>query len=193
MYFFADKPELLGNTQTLVGVLLTFIVLCLFSNESNFLLKLICNMVADFTENLRTEICKINNEINEKKQEKEKNTDPIVANRSYWSEQSKKSPELEKRFLDNNKKELEIRDGILKNLEKYIDSFKDTDKILELKKESIFVSLYYLILLLTVMTMDACCVSAEFGSLFLFIGNLVSFYFTTMLWYRYIVDTCWMN
>ena len=67
MNFFSDKPELLGNTQTLLGVLVTLIVLCLFNNESNFLLKLIRNMVADFAKNLQEKMNDIWEDIREQK------------------------------------------------------------------------------------------------------------------------------
>ena len=189
MDLFVDKPELLGETQTLIGVLLTFIVLCLFSNESNFLLMLICNMVADFTANLKDKIDEIKKEIEQEKKKSDAAMGPIANNRSYWVNQAKtQHPELHQELMDNNKKELEIRNQILNDIGPEIESYNQSGDLLKMKEENKFVSLYFLILMLVVMTMDACCVSSAAGGIFLVLENIITFYFTGCLWYHYIVE-----
>ena len=189
MEFFANTPELLGNTQTFFGILLTFIVLCLFNNESNFLLKLICNMVADFTTNLKDKIEDINKEIKAEEDKCYSEMGEIANNRSYWINQSKsRLPELHKKLIDNNKKELEIKNRILSDVGPEIERYKNSDELLKLKKEHKFVSLYFLILMLVVITLDASCVSCEVGCIFLMLESVVTFYFSSCLWYRYIVE-----
>ena len=71
MELFVDKPEILGDTQTFIGVLLTLIVLCLFNDKTNFLLSLIRNITADFTINLKNKVSRINKDIYSYIEEKE--------------------------------------------------------------------------------------------------------------------------
>lgn len=188
MEFFVDKPELLDGTQTLLGVLLTFIVLCLFNNDSNFLLTLICNMVADFTANLKDKIDEINKQIEEEKKQSNAAMGEIANNRSYWVSQSKKWPELNKALMDNNKEELDVRNQILKDVDPELESYKASGNQLKMKEENRFISLYFLILMLIVMTMDACCVGKDVGCIFLILENVITFYFTGCLWLRFWVE-----
>lgn len=123
MNFFSDNPELLGNTQTLLGVLVTLIVLCLFNNESNFLLKLIRNMVADFAKNLQEKMNDIWEDIREQKSKYDAQLGTIVTNRKYWVGQAKKAgDDLYNRILLNNKQEQDILSGILDNLNEPLKS-----------------------------------------------------------------------
>lgn len=189
MNIFSERPELLGDSQTLVGVMVTLIVLCLFSNESNFLLKLICNMVADFTKNLQEKITEIKDQINKQKNKNDEEVGSIVMNRAYWVSQAKeKGDDLYNRIIQNNKNEQDIISGILNNLNEPLAKFDHTKEYLMLKRENVFVSLFYLILLLSVMVMDACCISNGLGSLFLTLLTYVTSYFSIMLWYRFSVD-----
>lgn len=189
MNIFSKTPELLGDSQTIIGVFITLIVLCLFSNESNFLLKLICNMVADFTKNLQEKISEIRDEIKSQKSKNDKQLGDIVMNRKYWVKQAKqKDKSLYERIIQNNKEEQDILSGILNNLNEPLTNFDHTNEYLKLKRENVFVSLFFLILLLSVMVMDACCISNEVGSIFLSLLTFITSYFTIMLWYRFSVD-----
>jgi hypothetical protein len=189
MNFFSDKPELLGNTQTLLGVLVTLIVLCLFNNESNFLLKLIRNMVADFAKNLQEKMNDIWEDIREQKSKYDAQLGTIVTNRKYWVGQAKKAgDDLYNRILLNNKQEQDILSGILDNLNEPLKKFDKTEEYLNLKRENIFVSLFFLILLISILMIDACCVSNAVGSLFLSVLTFISTYFTVLLWYRFFKD-----
>lgn len=189
MEFFSEKPELLDNTQTLFGVLITLIVLCLFNNDSNFLIRLIKNMIADFTKNLQVKMKDIWEDINLKEKKIYADLGGIVANRKYWVRQAEeKSSELFNRILENNKQEQDIIAGIFNNLEEPLKNFKETEKDINLKNESSFVSLFFLVLMLCVMLLDACCVSNGFGSIFLILLTYVSTYFTFSLWYRFLSD-----
>ena len=137
MNFFSDKPELLGNTQTLLGVLVTLIVLCLFNNESNFLLKLIRNMVADFAKNLQEKMNDIWEDIREQKSKYDAQLGTIVTNRKYWVGQAKKAgDDLYNRILLNNKQEQDILSGILDNLNEPLKKFDKTEEYLNLSEIS---------------------------------------------------------
>lgn len=167
MEFFSDKPELLGNTQTLLGVLVTLIVLCLFNDESNFLLKLIRNMTADYAKNLQEKMADIRIQIQKQKEDMEKEIGGIVSNRTFWVRLAKaKGDDLYERILNNNKEEQNVLGGMLDNLSEPLSKFGKTDGDLQLKRENVFVSLFFLILLLGVMMIDACCISNAVGSLF---------------------------
>lgn len=189
MDFFSDKPDLLGNTQTLLGVLVTLIVLCLFNDESNFLLKLIRNMTADYAKNLQEKVADIRKQIQKQKDEMEKELGVIVSNRIFWVKLAKsKGDDLYERMLNNNKEEQNILGGMLDNLNEPLSRFSKTDGDLQLKRENVFVSLFFLILLLGVMMMDACCISNAVGSIFLSILTFISAYFTFSLWFRFYKD-----
>ena len=189
MTFFSEKPELLGDAQTLLGVLVTLIVLCLFNNESNFLLKLIRNMVADFAKNLQEKMTDIRKQIHEQRRLNEKELGAIVTNRAFWVKQAKaKGNDLYERLLENNKEEQNVLGEILNNLNEPLANFDKTDEFLRLKRENIFVSLFFLILLLGVMMMDACCISNAVGSIFLSILTYISTYYSLSLWFRFFKD-----
>lgn len=189
MEFFSDKPELLGNTQTLLGVLVTLIVLCLFNDESNFLLKLIRNMTADYAKNLQEKMADIRIQIQKQKEDMEKEIGGIVSNRTFWVRLAKaKGDDLYERILNNNKEEQNVLGGMLDNLSEPLSKFGKTDGDLQLKRENVFVSLFFLILLLGVMMIDACCISNAVGSLFLSILTFISAYYTLSLWFRFYMD-----
>lgn len=196
MDIFASHPELLDDTQTFIGVLLTFVVLCLFSDKTNFLLVLISNITADFSVNLKKRVSKIDEDI--KKEGKEKNI-------KFWMGLAKEK-KLQDEINDLNKNirnELDIRNSILDYL---IPETKTNDYLLSLyrksmppeakicdylsllysrKKEQGFIFLYFLILLLFVMTLDACCINEKFGGVFLAMECIVSTSFSLKLWHRW--------
>lgn len=192
MQILADQPELLHNTQTIIGVLLTIVVLCLFNNESNFLLQLIKDLTADFTTNLEKTNNKIGNEINEyiENLEKQKN---IKAPRLYWVRLAKDNNLTNEynELMQNNKEEQNINYCVLEALKKNKDILfsykKEQRKQNERSKqnEQNFISLYFLIMLLFVMSLDACCISLEFGGVFLVMESIVSTYFSISLWRRW--------
>jgi hypothetical protein len=147
---------LLEHAQTLLGVLTTLIVLCLFNNQSNFLRVLFQNIVEDVKEQVRL----YNNNISESES---------AAN------QADSNQFVAPRF--KNAKFLSKAGKVLKELDSKFDRF-DTGKELEM------IELHLLLLSVVVILCDVFIKLTPELEFFFVMMTVMSFMHTSSMWYR---------
>jgi hypothetical protein len=147
---------LLGNAQTLLGVLITLIVLCLYNNNSNFIRILFENIEKELTEYVRLHI--------------------TARASSSFSAQAE---------VDNETEEAEFRkyDLYIKAMDLYHS--KNQLEIFNKKKELEYIEFHLLLISVLVIVADLFLLRNLEAELFLLFLTFLSFIYTTRLWYRF--------
>lgn len=167
---------MLGNAQTLLGVLVTLMVLCLFNDKTNFLLTLFMHISSDLSEQIREKTLKIKTTVSG-----DLSPDTFYSVK-YWK--SHVPPEtmakIDKlyddlsfqniRFLTETSKlnDLPIR------MQKYMD-----------RKELGYIELHLFLLAVFVMVCDLCLPPHPIVNYFLLNMTLLSCLYTSNLWLCY--------
>jgi hypothetical protein len=147
---------LLGNAQTLLGVLITLIVLCLYNNNSNFIRILFENIEKELTEYVRLHI--------------------TARASSSFSAQAE---------VDNETEEAEFRkyELYIKAIDLYHS--KNQLEVFNKKKELEFIEFHLLLISILVIVADLFLLRNLEAELFLLFLTFFSFIYTTRLWYRF--------
>lgn len=173
---------ILGNAQTYIGVLATFIVLCLFisktEKESNFIIYTILKVGEDFKKHLKIHVDAINTEIKRS-----------ASGDLPWSELPAPVPrETEDRLNANSRNIMMITQKFFHNATKISDQF-NPDPHFQEKEELPFIALLCLLLIITTMLVD-CLTFIPLNLRCMFITLLLgtSTVFISVLYHKFFQD-----
>ena len=173
--------SILGNAQTYMGVLATFIVLCLFisksENESNFIIYTLLKVREEYIKHLSAVVEEIKVEI-KANSEKVMSGGIIPVN--------KLNPVSQAKLLRNRRNTMMITHQFFHNVS---DTTKEFAPEIKNKEELPYIALLSLCLIITVMLVD-CLNFLSIGSRCLFVNMLlgVSFVFTVVLYHKFFYD-----
>lgn len=180
--------SILGEVQTFIGVLATFIVLCLFKDNTNFLNRIICEIGDELQKSLANNIAVLKREIrniyiHDDANEDKSQDEGVVEDFDFWR---KISTEEEIQELLINQKETALEENlfftestkIVKEYTKQLTLFQD-------RKDDMHVSLFILILIIFILTIDCLGLDFKFTIPFLTLIISVSSFYTFTLWKNY--------
>lgn len=173
------EGELFSHSQTFLGVLLTLVVLCLFNNESNFLLELLTTFNNDMENYLKNCLDSLKKDISGKFQFFNNG----AYDKGYW--ETKLDDAKRSKLLKIASKAQNTSYNFFNKGNELIDQYKDTKKKRVEKKEILFIELHFFFVGLLLMTIDACCKVGIGWAFFVLLLVLQSVTFTTLLWVYY--------
>lgn len=173
------EGELFSHSQTFLGVLLTLVVLCLFNNESNFLLELLTTFNNDMENYLKNCLDSLKKDISGKFQFLNNG----AYDKGYW--ETKLDDAKRSKLLKIASKAQNTSYNFFNKGNELIDQYKDTKKKRVEKKEILFIELHFFFVGLLLMTIDACCKVGIGWAFFVLLLVLQSVTFTTLLWVYY--------
>lgn len=173
------EAELFSHSQTFLGVLLTLVVLCLFNNESNFLLELLTTFNNDMENYLKNCLDSLKNDI-------AKNFDFLnegAYDKDYW--ETKLDDAKRSKLLQIASKAENSSYNFFNKGNELINQYADTKRKRVDKKEILFIELHFFFVGLILMAIDACCEIGIGWTLFVLFLVLQSVAFTILLWVYY--------
>lgn len=173
------EGELFSHSQTFLGVLLTLVVLCLFNNESNFLLELLTTFNNDMENYLKNCLDSLKKDISKKF----KFLNNGAYDKGYW--ETKLDDAKRSELLKIASKAQNTSYNFFNKGNELIEQYKDTKKKRVEKKEILFIELHFFFVGLLLMTIDACCKVGIGWAFFVLLLVLQSVTFTTLLWVYY--------
>lgn len=173
------EGELFSHSQTFLGVLLTLVVLCLFNNESNFLLELLTTFNNDMENYLKNCLDSLKKDISAKF----KFLNNGAYDKGYW--ETKLDDAKRSELLKIASKAENTSYNFFNKGNELIDQYTDTKKKRVEKKEILFIELHFFFVGLLLMTIDACCKVGIGWAFFVLLLVLQSMTFTTLLWVYY--------
>lgn len=173
---------MLDNAQTYIGVLATFIVLCLFNKDnSNFLFSTLMQVGDDMLAMMKNHVLALKQDINS-----------IYNNRNGIT--TRISNLLEKANEDDRKKMLQIMNVIrmqenlfFKEATDILNSFEREKKQVKDREELAYIALFSLILIIIVMLLDCLTiVSLEFRAMFSLFLIITGSLYSIVLYRKYL-------
>lgn len=184
MNLFAESAELLGGTQTFVGVMIALIVLCIFhdKSDSNFLRRITESLYSGLTESNSSYINKL-------KESLKKPTDiagdktGILKDPLGWIKlaQGENSAAL----LDNVNKSSMLPVKFFNKAQEKIENCKVSITEQNERVEDAYIQTYLLVVSLFVFSLDAMHVSKEVGAFVLLFSSLLMTMFSIGMWVIY--------
>lgn len=172
---------MLGNAQTLLGVLITLIVLCLFNEKGNFLWMLFKHISSDLSEQIRQRTLKIKKSVSE-----DLSSDDPLYNVNYWKNNVP---------LETNAKIDQLYDDLsfvnfifLNEASKLSDLPRMMQKYMH-RSEMGYIELHLLLLSVFVMVCDLFLPVSPLLNIFLLGMTVLSLLYTVNLWALYWKET----
>lgn len=184
-----DKVQLIfEGSQTYLGVLATFLVLCLFisksEKESNFIIYTILKVGEDFVGHLKTFVEGIKTEI--RSQSSTEGSSAITGSLDVPFD--KWSPEKKKRLLQNRRDNMMITQRFFHTATKISEEF-NPDTHLTNKEELPYIALICLCLIITALFVDCLgFIPTQTRCLFLNMLLVLSLFFIGVLYHKFFYD-----
>jgi hypothetical protein len=184
--FFASSPEILGDTQTIIGIFVTLIVLCLFNsykqkeasrNNNNFIHQLF----DDFCYGLSKANASYISQLGEKLAERNL---PESDDESFWkkmAEGTNGGTEL----LKNRSEAKLIPQQFFQEAQGRINSAEELLEGVRSRQEDTYVELFIFVISSLVLVVDGMHISMGIGTIFVLFLSGLSLLYTTGLWIIY--------
>lgn len=183
--FFSDIPVILGGTQTLVGVCVTLMVLCIFSgNNNNFIYKLCEEFWEDMSKMIAAQIIQLKRILDERKG-KDQTLNDYLSDESFWRAIANNNTERQDLLLKNRAESKLIPQLFFQEAQKIVNSVNNQMETLLKRREDSYIEFYLFIITLLVITLDSLHIQESVGCVFTLILTALSFIYTTCLWYIY--------
>lgn len=181
MDLFAENAELLGGTQTFVGVMVALIVLCIFhdKSDSNFLRRITENLYSGLTESNSRYINKLRESL-KKPTDISGDKTGILKDPLGWIKlaQGENSAAL----LDNVNKSSMLPVKFFKKAQEKIENCKVSITEQNERVEDAYIQTYLLVVSLFVFSLDAMHVGKEIGAFVLLSSSLLMTMFSIGMW-----------
>lgn len=183
MSIFGECPSLLGGTQTFVGVLATLIVLCLFKGKSNFLQGIIVNLSNDLIIDIKRSITLLRQSM--LVNDTDSNIQEEIANDyDFWLSLANK--EYKQKLNQNRVNADNETDLFFLKANSHINDYSNNLNEFKNKKEDKFISLFTLIIIISVQTIDCVNVNEQVGAFFLLFVTILASFYSFVLWKKFI-------
>lgn len=176
---------MLGGTQTLIGVCVTLLVLCIFSgSKSNFIHQIFEDFWKDLTRKNVALNVKLKESLDERKGHDEKQNN-FLKKESFWREIANNTNK-QTSLLKNRAESKIIPQSFFQEAQEAVNSASNKmDDLLNKREEDTYIEFYLFIITLLVITLDSLHVPVSIGSVFTLTLTALSFVYTTGLWYLY--------
>lgn len=177
----SDEPEILGGTQTFIGVMVTLIVLCIFCeiDGSNFLRKIACIAWQQLREANAAYIADLKAMLDITKNIPE-SFRPLVTQSKTWERIATGDDKV--RFTENRNKTMIVPLSFFENAQEAINSSEEKIKKYQNRKEDTFIQLFLLIVSIFVLTIDSMHIGCRIGALILNIASFCIVLFSGSMW-----------
>lgn len=176
---------MLGGTQTLVGVCVTLLVLCIFSgSNSNFIHQIFEGFGSDLTKKNVALTTKLKTTLDERKGQNETQNN-FLNNESFWQEIANNNASKQINLLKNRAESKKIPQTFFQKAQETVNTASSKMNRLLDREEDSYIEFYLFIITLLVITLDSLHVPVAIGSIFTLVLTVLSIVYTTSLWYMY--------
>lgn len=181
----SDIPVILGGAQTLIGVCVTLLVLCIFSgSNSNFIHQIFEDFSKDLTKKNAALNVKLKTSLDERKGQDQKQN-VFLKNESFWREIANNNASKQTCLLRNRVESKKIPQSFFQEAQEAVNSASNKMDTLLGREEDAYIEFYLFIVTLLVITLDSLHIPASIGSVFILTLTALSLVYTTGLWYMY--------
>lgn len=182
-----DEPEVLRDTQTFIGVMVTLIVLCIFCEKdgSNFLRKIASIAWQQLRESNTAYIADLKESLDLTKDIPE-TLRPLVTQSKTWASIAKGNDKVN--FKDNRTKTITVTLSFFENAQKAIDESEEKIKKYQGRKEDSLIQLFLLMMSIFVLAIDSMHIGCCLGALILNIASFCIILFSGCLWFIKLKD-----
>ncbi|MCD8183794.1 MAG: hypothetical protein LUE99_12755 [Bacteroides sp.] len=173
---------MLDNAQTYIGVLATFIVLCLFNNNSsNFLFYTLMEVGDNMMVMMKNHVLALKQDINSIYENKNGITTRI-------SKLLEKAVEEDRKKLLQSVNAIRMQENLFfKDATDIVSHFEDKEKQVKEREELAYIALFSLMLIIIVMLLDCLTfISIEFRSVFALMLLMIGSVYCIVLYKRYL-------
>lgn len=181
MFFFSGSPSLLEGTQTFVAAIATLIVLCLFRNENNFLMKIVVNLKDNLQSDIERKISRLKETIAEKRNSK---GNEITNDVDFWKKIATET-DAQKLMKVTTAQGL-IENTFFINATNTKDLYVSKIDQLDQRESSGLMALFTFIEIIAILTLDSCHINSTLGSIILTLMNWMTLVISVAMWTDYL-------
>lgn len=175
---------LLDHSQTLIGVVASFLVLCLYKGEGNFICRIIRSLSANLFDVVRSMVSEFTESAKKENLTGGDDEENDTRRFNFWMGVA--SDDNKKRLLECKTELQDIKSKVFNDSLLKEQSYKNLSRSFEKQKEDEYISFFLLVQSIIVLAVDSLSFTNNiFGESFIFFQTLISACFLCFLWRKY--------